>query len=543
MKLIFDQLTSLGSNTTENQLVLQILAGLNDQYESTSLILQQTQPLPGFYNTRSRLCQVEDHKNTQAKLSAQATGTALTQLPMTQTDHLHKTDTPLTLAHVTVDMVADVVGVGRIITVAKDRQTTTKTNPTAHTILGPLHLNTHGLPGPTTHPAHTHPAHPDQRQPSTTTQAQACWARVPPLTTRPNPMQPPTHQPTLLKPSTTWLFIRMTSHGPWIQVLQDLRTKKPILQCNSSGDLYTLSPSNITNLQSASTFAAISQDTWHQRLSHPGPAILQSLKTSEFIKCGSLHNKVCSSCIFGKHIRLLFAKSITSTTMPFDLVHSDVWTSPIISNGGHRYYMSSRKLSDTLKRSREKSQKKMISFMADQIARVVPKIISEIQGSNTPPSSADSKTEKTRSATGMFQGRALEWWSNERNICSNEEAYALPWSGVRELMMLEFCPPHEQLKLEEEFWHLKQIGDDNLAYTTCFKQLSLIVPHLVSTPKRMITKYINGLPPTIEEVYRLAASLNNNRVRDKQFANPAPSKSAHQVTQQPSGSKNKRRKS
>ncbi|XP_021998458.2 uncharacterized protein LOC110895447 [Helianthus annuus] len=104
---------------------------------------------------------------------------------------------------------------------------------------------------------------------------------------------------------------------------------------------------------------------------------------------------------------------------------------------------------------------------------------------------------KTRSATGMFQGRALEWWSNKRNIRSNEESYALSWA---------------------------EVGDDNLAYTTRFKQPSLIVPHLVSTPKRMITKYINGLPPamrdsieatqleTIEEVYRLAASLDNNRV-------------------------------
>ncbi|XP_035838246.1 uncharacterized protein LOC118485856 [Helianthus annuus] len=85
-------------------------------------------------------------------------------------------------------------------------------------------------------------------------------------------------------------------------------------------------------------------------------------------------------------------------------------------------------------------------------------------------------------------------------------------------------------------------------------ELSLIVPHLVSTPKRMITKYINGLPPvmrdsieaaqleTIEEVYRVATSLNNNRVRDKQFATPAPSKSANQVAQQTSGSKNKKPK-
>ncbi|MFS7968462.1 hypothetical protein Hanom_Chr09g00797721 [Helianthus anomalus] len=166
----------------------------------------------------------------------------------------------------------------------------------------------------------------------------------------------------------------------------------------------------------------------------------------------------------------------------------------------HAEVMSSRKLSDSLKKARANSQKKMMSFMADQIARIVPKIVTEIQGSNTPPSFVDSKTEKpnptkfsykhffscnpkpftgsdgvttmlewfdsievtfinsecpehlkTRSATGMFQGRALEWWSNERNIRSNEEAFALPWPEVRELMMLEFYPPHEQLKLEEEF--------------------------------------------------------------------------------------------
>ncbi|XP_022042087.1 uncharacterized protein LOC110944748 [Helianthus annuus] len=242
--------------------------------------------------------------------------------------------------------------------------------------------------------------------------------------------------------------------------------------------------------------------------------------------------------------------------------------------------------------------------MADHIARIVPKIVTEIQGSNTPPSSVDSKAVqpkpvsfnykhfvscnpksftgndgltsmlewfdsievtfinsecpeylKTRSATGVFQGRALEWWTNERNIHSNDEAYALPWAEVRELMILEFCPPHEQQNLEDEFWHLKQVGDDNLAYTTRFKKLSIIVPHQVSTPKHMITKYIHGLPSairdaieaaqldSIEEVYRFATSLNNNCVRDKQFNTPASSKPANQITQQSSGSKGKKQKS
>ncbi|KAJ0624546.1 putative RNA-directed DNA polymerase [Helianthus annuus] len=83
MKLMFDQLSSLGSTLTEKQLVMQILTGLNDQYENIALILQQTAPLPDFYNTRSRLCQVEERKTAQAKTSAQAAGTALTATPDT----------------------------------------------------------------------------------------------------------------------------------------------------------------------------------------------------------------------------------------------------------------------------------------------------------------------------------------------------------------------------------------------------------------------------------------------------------------------------
>ncbi|XP_022031597.1 uncharacterized protein LOC110932578 [Helianthus annuus] len=263
---------------------------------------------------------------------------------------------------------------------------------------------------------------------------------------------------------------------------------------------------------------------------------------------------------------------------------------------------SSRQYSHSPRKSKANSKKKMLTFMANQIARIVPKIVSEIQASSTPNHSGDSRVVqpkpvsfnykhftacnpktftgkdgltamlewfdsmevtfinsecpeelKVRSATGVFQARALDWWTNERNIRSNELAYALSWEELRQLMMEEFCPPHEQQKLEEEFWTLKQVGDENLAYTTRFKQLCFIVPHLVLTTERTIRKYINGLPPTmrdtieaarldnIEEVYRLAASLNNNRVRDKQVAAASKptssSKPAHQITHNNRGKK------
>nr|XP_043620154.1 uncharacterized protein LOC122592001 [Erigeron canadensis] len=77
MKVIFDQLNNVGSPITEEQLVLQILTGLPQQYEGTADNIQQTKPLPNFYETRSRLCIAEKRKSNQARHAAQASGSAL----------------------------------------------------------------------------------------------------------------------------------------------------------------------------------------------------------------------------------------------------------------------------------------------------------------------------------------------------------------------------------------------------------------------------------------------------------------------------------
>lgn len=34
-----------------------------------------------------------------------------------------------------------------------------------------------------------------------------------------------------------------------------------------------------------------------------------------------------------------FIDSDNSTLMPFDILHSDVWTSPVLSTSGHKYYV------------------------------------------------------------------------------------------------------------------------------------------------------------------------------------------------------------
>jgi hypothetical protein len=41
----------------------------------------------------------------------------------------------------------------------------------------------------------------------------------------------------------------------------------------------------------------------------------------------------------GKHVKLPFTLSNSIVYAPFDIIHSDVWTSPVLSSEGHRYYL------------------------------------------------------------------------------------------------------------------------------------------------------------------------------------------------------------
>ncbi|GKB16169.1 ribonuclease H-like domain-containing protein [Tanacetum coccineum] len=84
----------------------------------------------------------------------------------------------------------------------------------------------------------------------------------------------------------------------------------------------------------------VSQHTWHQRLGHPGGEVLRRLVSSNFIS----YNKekplvLCHACQLGKHVRLPFVSSSTVISSCFDIIHSDVWTSPIPSLSGFKYYV------------------------------------------------------------------------------------------------------------------------------------------------------------------------------------------------------------
>jgi hypothetical protein len=91
---------------------------------------------------------------------------------------------------------------------------------------------------------------------------------------------------------------------------------------------------------STSMLATVAADLWHQHLGHPGQDAMSALQRLSLIKCNKTRSiSVCHACQLGKHVRLPFSSSTSASSAIFDLIHCDLWTSPIISNSGFRYYL------------------------------------------------------------------------------------------------------------------------------------------------------------------------------------------------------------
>jgi len=118
--------------------------------------------------------------------------------------------------------------------------------------------------------------------------------------------------------------------------VKDPKTRTVILRCNSDGDLYTI-PS--TPPPASCHLADASALLWHSRLGHPAPAAIASLNKLSAISCKHTIRGLCHACQLGKHFRLPFTSSSSSTSAPFELVHCDVWTSPVLSISGFKYYL------------------------------------------------------------------------------------------------------------------------------------------------------------------------------------------------------------
>jgi hypothetical protein len=118
--------------------------------------------------------------------------------------------------------------------------------------------------------------------------------------------------------------------------VKDLQTRNVIGRCNSSSDLYPFYP--LTT--STSAFIAAPTSLCHRRLGHLGHEALSKLISSSVISCNKddLHH-ICHACQLGRHTRLPFGSSSSRALHNFDLMHCDLWTSPVVSVSGYKYYL------------------------------------------------------------------------------------------------------------------------------------------------------------------------------------------------------------
>lgn len=122
---------------------------------------------------------------------------------------------------------------------------------------------------------------------------------------------------------------------PYGFTLKDLQTNRILMRCDSTGDLYPVTA------PSRQALLSVAPLIWHLRLGHPDRHVFKTLVDNHSILCSN-NNKitsVCHSFQMGKHVRLPFSLSNSVLVSPFDLVHSDVWTSPVTSISGIKYYV------------------------------------------------------------------------------------------------------------------------------------------------------------------------------------------------------------
>jgi hypothetical protein len=74
---------------------------------------------------------------------------------------------------------------------------------------------------------------------------------------------------------------------------------------------------------------------------HPQQIVLHHVLHKHLSLRVSHNNFVCSHCLAGKMHQLPFPKSVSITSRPLEIVHSDVWgPAPITSTNGTRYYVT-----------------------------------------------------------------------------------------------------------------------------------------------------------------------------------------------------------
>ncbi|KAL9251846.1 Retrovirus-related Pol polyprotein from transposon RE1-like protein [Drosera capensis] len=127
-----------------------------------------------------------------------------------------------------------------------------------------------------------------------------------------------------------------------VQTANGSATKKVLLGGHCKGGLYPLPSNSTINPRSAMSGIKTSQKQWHCRLGHPCSSVVQQVIQLNNLSCPSSNNDsfVCDACQRAKSHQLPFPLSNNMSSLPLELVFSDVWGPAKTSARGYKYYVS-----------------------------------------------------------------------------------------------------------------------------------------------------------------------------------------------------------
>jgi Reverse transcriptase (RNA-dependent DNA polymerase)/gag-polypeptide of LTR copia-type len=123
--------------------------------------------------------------------------------------------------------------------------------------------------------------------------------------------------------------------------IKDQATQQTLLTGTLHNGLYKLQQISHNEVFQVSHHTAA---TWHNRLAHCSTAIQDQLNKKHLISITNSDSSgkfVCSDCNRAKAHRIPFVPSLSTTSQPLEVIHTDLWgPAPVASHQGHRYYVN-----------------------------------------------------------------------------------------------------------------------------------------------------------------------------------------------------------
>jgi hypothetical protein len=66
---------------------------------------------------------------------------------------------------------------------------------------------------------------------------------------------------------------------------------------------------------------------------------MSKMSNASSVICSKRTHDLCHACQLGRHTHMPFVSSASGADNNFDLIHCDLWTSPVVSISGCKYYL------------------------------------------------------------------------------------------------------------------------------------------------------------------------------------------------------------